>query len=278
MPHAGKTTNLGIIHQRLKPEFRGQSRTIPMGNCIMHLCEFQPPGGGSIPGFTLRFHLYTLAAAEVGDPQWRMVLKGADGIVFVAESDPAKSTVTRTAFAELLGQMNSLGLDLSQVPIIVQANFQDTPGALDEQGLLNLLAVPGITVLPATAVRGAGVLETLATVVRKVTTILQKQEIVPQVEEDGEMVAADDAAATTDLADGEEDDDTTAALEVVALDTVQAGAPSLPVASLTADGSPLEIPLRLSVGGVERQFVMTVTIREAGAMQCEPLRGAGYVR
>jgi len=279
MPRTGKTTNLGIIHQRLKPEFRGQSRTIPMGACTMHLCEFQPPGSGAIPGFSLRFHLYTLSAAEVGDAHWRMVLKGADGIVFVAEADPTKCAATKSAFTELLGQMNSLGLDLSQVPIVVQANFQDLPGALDEAVLQQLLAVPGITVQPATAVRGVGVLETLATVVRKVTAILQKQDFTPlSPAGDCGDAAGEPSLALEPSGDVEARDDDTALWGSVEAPILAQGEASPSVPPLTADGEPLEIPLRLSVAGIERQFVLTVTLRETGVAPCEPLRGAGYVR
>jgi hypothetical protein len=278
LAHAGKATNLAIVQQRLKPEFRGQARTIPMGDSTLHLCEFHPPGSGAIPGFALRFHLYTLTATDLRDPQWRMVLKGADGIVYVAHAAPAESVAVRDGFTELLAQMNSLGLDLSQVPIVVQANFQDLPGALDEKALAALLTVPGITVHPATAARGQGVLETLATVVRKVTAILQKQEFPPPLAD--AQPADDTEAADNDELPSQHAESSSALSSLLPCASSHEPAgdsvPRLP--ELTPDGVPLEIPVALSIAGIERQFVLTVSLREAGTVPCEPLRGAGYVR
>lgn len=277
LPGAGKTTNLSVIYQRLKPEFRGQERTIPMGGCAMQLCEFQLPGTGALPGFTTRYHLYTLAGAEIGDEQWRMVLKGADGIVFVMDTDPARSLANFEAFAGLLGQLNSLGFDLSQLPIVVQANSQQSGVVLHEAEVLRQLSMPGLTAISAQAAQGEGVLETLTTLVRKITTVLQKLEI-PALEEteDADSVDREDVAhepvvqlpevepVATDLPAG-----TGATLEQVL-------AP-LPL-HLTPEGGVVEVPIRLMVSGIEKEYRLSLSLREVGAVQCEPLRGAAYVR
>lgn len=273
LPGAGKTTNLSVIYQRLKPEFRGQERLIPMGGCAMQLCEFQLPGTGALPGYATRYHLYTLTGAEIGDEQWRMVLKGADGIVFVLDTDPARSLANFEAFAGLLGQLNSLGFDLSQLPIVVQANSQLSGVVLNEAEVLRLLSMPGLTAISVQAAQGDGVLETLTTLVRKITTVLQKLEI-PALEE------ADDAGAL----DGEEVAHEPPAVESSgdslpseADSTLEQVLPLLPI-HLTPEGGLVEVPIRIMVSGLEKEYLLSLSLREVGAVQCEPLRGAAYVR
>ncbi len=270
---AGKTTNLSVIYQRLKPEFRGQERSIPMGGCSMQLCEFQLPGTGALPGFATRYHLYTLAGAEIADEQWRMVLKGADGIVFVMDTDPALSLANFEAFAGLLGQLNSLGFDLSQLPIVVQANSQLSGVVLNEAEVLRLLSMPGLTAISAQAAQGDGVLETLTTLVRKITTVLQKLEIpAPEESDDSDSMDREDVAQEP-------------AATVVVVEPVAEFVPSETVAApeqvllplpmhLTPEGGVVELPIRLMVSGLEKEYLLSLSLREVGAVQCEPLRGS----
>jgi hypothetical protein len=269
LPGAGKTANLSVIYQRLKPEFRGQERSIPMGGCAMQLCEFQLPGTGALPGFATRYHLYTLTGAEIGDEQWRMVLKGADGIVFVMDTDPARSLANFEAFAGLLGQLNSLGFDLSQLPIVVQANSQLSGVVLNEAEVLRQLSMPGLTAISAQVAQGDGVLETLTTLVRKITAVLQKLEIpAPEESDDVGSEEHDDLAHDPEVVEP--------CAAVVPAETVTALDQMLPLMPihLTSEGGIVEVPICLMVSGLEKEYLLSLSLREVGTVQCEPLRGS----
>ena len=165
---AGKTTNLQYIYGKLKESFRGKFKAMNLQNDRMLFFDFTPSGQGSVHGYTVRFHVYTMAG-EVSHPSsWKMVLKGADGVLFVADSGPDRMAANVASLKGVQASLAAYGKTLSDIPSVIQCNKRDVQLAhgLEEMGrLLN----PGNSPLvPAVAGTGEGVLESLFALVNMV--------------------------------------------------------------------------------------------------------------
>src|SRR5437867_13123682 len=121
----GKTTNVKLLHQRLPAHRRGRLVTIATEQERTLFFDFMPVDLGPVNGFTTRFHLYTVPGQIYYRRSRRAVLTGADGIVFVADSHPARERANRDALADLEEQLGALGLTPAQsarIPRVFQYN------------------------------------------------------------------------------------------------------------------------------------------------------------
>lgn len=174
---SGKKTSLSYIYRKLKPEFRGIMRTMNIQKDKMVFFDFFPGSRSENTGYEIRYHLYTLTGSDVAASSWKMLLKAADGIIFVADSDPEKLTDNRES-AALLGELLAgVGLSLPGTPLVVQLNKRDSEGALPVDVLR--AAVPAATgpVTTSVAVTGEGVVEALFTLMRGLQTQLGREGI-----------------------------------------------------------------------------------------------------
>jgi signal recognition particle receptor subunit beta len=160
----GKTTNLKFLHDRLPPERRGKLISIATDHERTLFFDFLPIELGQVNGLTTRFHLYTVPGQVYYKLSRRAVLQGLDGVVFVADSHPAREGANRESLADLGTQLMTLGLSgdqLRRMPWIFQYNKRDLPAAMPIERMRALLNPSGAPEFEAVAARGQGVTETL---------------------------------------------------------------------------------------------------------------------
>ncbi|GAB7027522.1 GTP-binding protein [Geotalea toluenoxydans] len=172
---SGKTTNLNHVYAKLKPEFRGQLKTMNVQADKMYFFDFTPPGDANVNGYNVRLHIYTLKGEPAGPAPWKMVLKGVDGIVFVADSAPERMAANRESLQNLDEYLRGFGQSISDIPLVFAYNKRDCADAApveEMQRMLNSRNRPGV---PVTANKGEGVLNALLTLVKMVLKKLREE-------------------------------------------------------------------------------------------------------
>ena len=136
--------------------------------------DFLPIELGQIRGFSMRFHLYTVPGQVFYDASRKLILKGVDGVVFVADSQEERLDANLESLSNLNFNLKEQGFDLNKIPYVLQLNKRDLPNALPPDRLKKLLLVKGEPVFEAVAPKGTGVMETLKAVARQVLVELRK--------------------------------------------------------------------------------------------------------
>ncbi len=171
---SGKTTNIRFLYEKMKPEFRGKLKFLNARDGKMLFFDFKRPDQIAIQDYDVRFHIYTVQG-EVNDyAVWKTVLKGMDGIVFVADSEPYRMPDNLQYFENFTEYMESLGKDIRDLPCLLQCNKQDIPGATTIDEMKELLHSINCPIIPASAKKGEGVLGTLSNIVRMVLQKLRE--------------------------------------------------------------------------------------------------------
>ncbi len=148
----GKTTNLEYIYGKVLPDTRGKLISLATETERTLFFDFLPVELGTIRGFRTRFHLYTVPGQVYYNASRKLILKGVDGVVFVADSQTDRAEANLESMQNLYDNMQAYGYDLTRMPFVIQYNKRDLPNAapLDElQGMLN----PGFEVLEASRQR-----------------------------------------------------------------------------------------------------------------------------
>ena len=162
---SGKTTNLQYIYGKTHPDAKGKMVTLTTETERTLYFDFLPLSLGTIRGFNIRFHLYTVPGQAYFDDSRKLILKGVDGIVFVADSQKQRLEEDVKSFENLKENMNIQGYQLESIPFVLQYNKRDDPDALALEIIKNALHTPlQIVEIEAIASRGIGVFETLRTV------------------------------------------------------------------------------------------------------------------
>jgi mutual gliding-motility protein MglA len=173
----GKTTNLKLLHDRLPPERRGRLLSIATDHERTLFFDFLPIDLGQVNGFTTRFHLYTVPGQIYYKLSRRAVLQGVDGLVFVADSHPAREQANRDSLADLAAHLGTLGLQpaqLQRLPRVFQYNKRDLPSAMPIERLRAALNPEAAPEFEAIARDGKGVSETLRTICKAVLARLSQ--------------------------------------------------------------------------------------------------------
>lgn len=170
----GKTTNLQHIYSITNPENKGKLISLATETERTLFFDFLPIDLGQIRGFTTRFHLYTVPGQVFYDASRKLILKGVDGVVFVADSQRERLDSNLESLSNLNLNLKEQGFDLMKIPYVLQLNKRDMPNALPVDRLKKLLVVKGEPVFEAVATQGTGVLETLKAVARQVLVELRK--------------------------------------------------------------------------------------------------------
>jgi signal recognition particle receptor subunit beta len=160
----GKTTNLKSLHDRLPPERRGKMISIATDQERTLFFDFLPIDLGHVNGFLTRFHLYTVPGQVYYRLSRRAVLHGVDGLVFVADSHPAREAANRESLADLHDHMRTLGVvgpAAARIPWVYQWNKRDVPVAIPIERLRKALNPQGWPEFEAVASENKGVSETL---------------------------------------------------------------------------------------------------------------------
>jgi mutual gliding-motility protein MglA len=157
----GKTTNLEYVHEKVAPDTRGKLISLATEQERTLFFDFLPVDLGTIRGFTTRFHLYTVPGQVYYNASRRLILKGVDGIVFVADSQAERMDANIAAMENLYENLAEYGYDPAQIPIVLQWNKRDLPTALPVEEMEYNLNPDKLPAHPAVAVTGEGVFDTL---------------------------------------------------------------------------------------------------------------------
>ncbi len=170
----GKTTNLKHVYDITNPENKGKLISLATETERTLFFDFLPLDLGQIRGFSTRFHLYTVPGQVFYDASRKLILKGADGIVFVADSQEERVDANLESVSNLHQNLKEQGYDLTRMPYVLQLNKRDLRNAMPADHLKKLLLVKGEPVFEAVATKGVGVLETLKAIARQVLIELRK--------------------------------------------------------------------------------------------------------
>lgn len=170
----GKTTNLQFIYQRTNPDAKGKMISLATETERTLFFDFLPLSLGKIRGFQTRFHLYTVPGQVFYDASRKLILKGVDGVVFVADSQIERMEANLESLDNLRGNLAEQGYDLDKIPCIIQYNKRDLPNAAPIDEMKRQLNPRGLPDFEAVARAGDGVFETLKAVAKSVLTDLRR--------------------------------------------------------------------------------------------------------
>jgi signal recognition particle receptor subunit beta len=164
----GKTTNLMVIFDKLDPKSKGKMLSLATKTDRTLFFDLLPVDIGKVGAFNLKIQLYTVPGQVFYNETRKLVLRGADSVVFVADSQPSMIESNRESFANLLDNMAENQIDANDTPIVIQFNKRDIPGVLPVEELQTLLGFEGYPYTEASAIKGEGVMETFK-LVSKIT-------------------------------------------------------------------------------------------------------------
>ncbi len=170
----GKTTNLQYIYAKTNPEAKGKMISLATETDRTLFFDFLPLSLAEIRGFKTRFHLYTVPGQVFYDASRKLILKGVDGVVFVADSQVERMEANLESVDNLKINLAEQGYDLAKVPFVLQYNKRDLPNVVPVEELRRALNPSGIPEYQAVAPTGVGVFDTLKAVAKLVLTELRK--------------------------------------------------------------------------------------------------------
>src|SRR5215216_6040795 len=170
----GKTTNLQYIYERTNPDAKGKMISLATETERTLFFDFLPLSLGEIRGFKTRFHLYTVPGQVFYDASRKLILKGVDGVVFVADSQVERMEANMESLFNLELNLKQHGYDLMKVPYVLQLNKRDLPNVIPVHELKAELSRKDEPVFEGVANRGIGVFDTLKAVAKQVLMELRK--------------------------------------------------------------------------------------------------------
>ena len=170
----GKTTNIQWIFEQANPEKRGKLVSLATETDRTLFFDFLPLDMGTVKGFKVRFHLYTVPGQVFYDASRKLILRGCDGIIFVADSQRARMEANIESIANLATNLKENGFDIRSIPYVLQLNKRDMPSAATVPEMERLLRFRGEPMVEAVANQGTGVIDTLKAAARQVLMELQR--------------------------------------------------------------------------------------------------------
>ena len=170
----GKTTNLQFIYQKTAEQQRGKMISLTTETERTLFFDFLPLDLGSVRGFKTRIHLYTVPGQVFYDASRKLILRGVDGVVFVADSQQERMDANIEALDNLQDNLKEHGYDLQKIPYVLQLNKRDLPNILPVEVLTKELQRKQEPIFEAIAFQGAGVFETLKEIARQVLLELKQ--------------------------------------------------------------------------------------------------------
>jgi signal recognition particle receptor subunit beta len=171
----GKTTNLQWIYDKTNPQAKGKLISLATETDRTLFFDFLPLDLGTVRGFKTRFHLYTVPGQVFYDASRKLILKGVDGVIFVADSQEARMEANIESLQNLEKNLKEQGYDLKSVPYALQFNKRDLPTAVPAEKMYQQLNFKGEPTFEAVAMNGTGVFDTLKAVAKLVLTELKKK-------------------------------------------------------------------------------------------------------
>ncbi len=165
---SGKTTNLQYVHSRVPQNTRGKLISLATEADRTLYFDFLPINIGTINDFQAKFQLYTVPGQVYYNATRKLVLRGVDGLVFVADSQPDKMDENIESLANLEDNLREYGYDMALLPLVIQYNKRDLPGVLSLDELNARLNPRGVPFFEASAPQGKGVFDTLKLIIKLV--------------------------------------------------------------------------------------------------------------
>ena len=169
----GKTTNLQVIYQKTADQQKGKMISLATETERTLFFDFLPLDLGSVRGFKTRIHLYTVPGQVFYDASRKLILRGVDGIVFVADSQEQRMDANVEALENLMSNLKEHGYDFNKIPYVLQLNKRDLPNILPVDMLATELRKKNEPLVEAVAFQGVGVFETLKEIAKQVLTELK---------------------------------------------------------------------------------------------------------
>ena len=170
----GKTTNLEYIFEKVAPNTRGKLISLATETERTLFFDFLPVDLGAIRGFKTRFHLYTVPGQVFYDASRKLILKGVDGVCFVADSQVGRIEANQESVENLRTNLAEQGYSLDKIPYVVQYNKRDLPEIATVEELREMLNPTNVPDFEGVARTGVGVFDTLKAVAKLVLTELKK--------------------------------------------------------------------------------------------------------
>ena len=171
----GKTTNLQYIYSKTSPDAKGKMISLATEADRTLFFDFLPLDLGSIRGFTTRFHLYTVPGQVFYDASRKLILKGVDGVIFVADSQEERMEANIESIRNLEDNLKDHGFDLGTIPYALQFNKRDLPTAMPVDEMYRTLNYKREPTFEAIATTGVGVFDTLKSVAKLILVELRKR-------------------------------------------------------------------------------------------------------
>ena len=170
----GKTTNIQYVYQKVAPETKGKLITLATEMDRTLFFDFLPLELGTVKGFKTRFHLYTVPGQVYYDASRKLILRGVDGIVFVADSQTSRYDANIESLYNLYENLEDYKLSVRDLPFVIQYNKRDMPEIISLEELEQELNPDGYPSLEAVATKGIGVFDTLKSVAKGILQRLSK--------------------------------------------------------------------------------------------------------
>jgi len=176
---SGKTTSLKCIYESIKPSLRGELMSLPTEADRTLFFDFLPVRVERVGEYALRLALYTVPGQVFYNATRKLVLQGADGVIFVADSNPGAEDANRESMANLEENLAEQGVRLENFPLVIQYNKRDLPNALPVDQMRAALNPRGVPDFETSATAGEGVLDAMKAMIRLVILDLRARRVVP---------------------------------------------------------------------------------------------------
>ncbi|MEN8222590.1 MAG: GTPase domain-containing protein [Acidobacteriota bacterium] len=158
---SGKTTNIKVIYEKIKQDNKGKLVSLATETERTLFFDFFPLDLGTISGYKVKFHLYTVPGQIYYSSSRKLILKGVDGVVFVADSQRERFEANIESLNDMLENLKEYNLQFEELPYILQLNKRDLPNITPANELIEALRRKGEPVVEAVALKNVGVIETL---------------------------------------------------------------------------------------------------------------------
>lgn len=191
---SGKTTSLKRIYESIKPSLRGELMSLPTEADRTLFFDFLPVRVEKVGDYALRLALYTVPGQVFYNATRKLVLQGADGVIFVADSNPGADDSNRESMANLEENLAEQGIRLDGFPLVVQYNKRDLPNAMSLDHMRGTVNGRGVPDFETCATNGEGVLDAMKELVRLVIKDLRARKVVPAPRQKRELPRLDQPA------------------------------------------------------------------------------------
>ena len=172
---SGKTTNLQAVHRLLSPDGRGRLMTLETRDDRTLFFDLLPLTFDTSSGLTVRIKLFTVPGQVIHNSTRKLVLQGADGVAFIADSQAQEIRANQASFKDLRRNLRENGMDPAKMPLVIQYNKRDLPNIRSEEDIRRMAAMGKEPTYLATATHGAGVTETFIGLVQATWIHLERE-------------------------------------------------------------------------------------------------------